>query len=189
MRGPHHRLSRFDADGTVLEVAREERPPLLELTHHVAAKRTVRRQEVVHPPLVLGPPGAPEVADPGANERQVLERVDERVPLEERPLLPQQPVELRAVIARAEPAEEDEVLRPLDRLDDVDLEKAEPLHGVEDARRGAVQELRPHRDPPRLLDADLHRRTSSNPIERASRSSAVSRASSRAPEARMPSSR
>ena len=97
-------------------------------------------------------------ADPGAHERQVLDRVDERVPLEERPLLPEQPVELRAVVPGAEPAEEDEVLRPLDRRDDVDLEEAEPPHRLEDAGRAAVERLRAHRDPSRLLEADLHRR-------------------------------
>ena len=177
------------ADGTVLELAREERPALLELVHDVTAKRAVCRQEVVHPSLVFGVPGTAEVADPGANERQILERVDERVPLEEHAFLPEQPVELRAVVAGAEPAEEDEVLRALDRLDNVDLEEAEPADGREHVGRGAVEHLRAYGDPARLLDADLHRRTSSSPIERASRSSAASRASSSAPDARTPSSR
>ena len=174
---------------TVLEVAGEERPALLELAHDVATKRTVRGQELVHPALALGVPRTPEVPDPGANERQVLDRVDERVPLEERALLPQQPVELRAVVARAQPAEEDEVLRALDGLDDVDLEETEPAHGREHVRRGAVESLRPHGDAPCLLGADLHRRTSSSSIERANRSRARSSASSRAPDFRTPSSR
>ena len=117
----------------------------------------------MHPPLVLGLSRTPEVADPGANEREVLERVDERVPLEERALLPQQPVELRAVVVRAEAAEQDEVLRALDRLDDVDLEEAEPPNGVQHVRGAAVEELCAHGDPPRFLEADLHRRTSSQP--------------------------
>src|SRR6185436_3434822 len=153
------------------------------------AKRPVRRQELVHPSLVLGVARTPEVADPRSDERQILERVDERVPLEERALLPEQPVELCPVVAGSQPAEQDEVLRPLDRLDHVDLEEAEAPHRLVDVLRGAVEELRPHRDAPRFLDADLHLRTSSSPIERASRSSAVSRASSSAPEARTPSSR
>ena len=189
MREPHHRLSRFSPTERSSS-SRDGSGPRCS-----SSRMTYRRnarfvgQELVDPALVLGSSRAAEVADPGANERQVLERVDERVPLEERALLPQQPVELRAVVARAEAAEEDEVLRALDRLDDVDLEEAEPPDGVQHVRDAAVEELCADGDAPRFLGADLHRRTSSSPIERASRSSAASRASSSAPDARMPFSR
>ena len=189
MRGPHQRWSRrspFERSSR----SRERTGPFCSSSREdVAPEGAVLGQELAHPALALRVPRAAEVPDPRAHERQVLDRVDERVPLEERALLPEQPVELGAVVAGAEPAEEDEVLRPLDRLDDVDLEEAEPADGLEHARRRAVERLRAHRDPPRLLDADLHLTTSSSPIVRASRSSARSSASSSAPEARTPSSR
>src|SRR5918995_5302141 len=138
----------------VFELAGEEWPPLLELAEDVAAERAVRRQELVHPALALRAPRAAEAPDPCPDQRQVLDRINERVPLEERALLPQQPVELRAVVLRPKPAEEHEVLRPLDRRDDVDLEKAEPAHRVEDVRGAAIEQLRPHGDPPGFLRAD-----------------------------------
>ena len=173
----------------ILEVAGEDRSVLLHRAEDVPLEGAVLGQEVVHPALALRPPGTAEVADPRAHERQVLDRIDERVPLEERALLPEQPVELDPVVAGPEPAEEDEVLRPLDGLDDVDLEKAEPAHGLEHAGRGPVERLRPYRDPPSLLEGHVHLTTSSSPIVRASRSSARSSASSSAPEERTPSSR
>jgi hypothetical protein len=45
-----------------------------------------------------------------------------------------------------------------DRRDRVELEEPEPADGIEDAARGAVQELRPDGNPARLLDSDLPRR-------------------------------
>jgi hypothetical protein len=40
-----------------------------------------------------------------------------------------------------EPAPEDQALRGCDGGDRVDLEEAEPAHGLEDAGRAAVEEL------------------------------------------------
>ena len=88
-------------------------------------------------------------------QRQVLARVEERVPLDELALLPQEPVELGGV-ERAETAPEDEVLRRRDGRDRVELEEAEPAHGLENVRRRAVEALRPHRDSARRLDVDRH---------------------------------
>ena len=59
-----------------------------------------------------------------------------------------------AGVERAEPAEEDELLRRRDGGDRVHLQEAEPSHGVEHARRGAVEQLRAHGDPPGLLRCD-----------------------------------
>jgi hypothetical protein len=41
-----------------------------------------------------------------------------------------------------------------DGRDRVELEEAEPAHGAEDAARRAVEELRPDRDPARLVGSD-----------------------------------
>ena len=128
--------------GAVLEVTGEHRSVSLELGQHVAAEAPVRGQELAYPALVAACPFAAEAADPCTHERQILDRVDEGVPLEQRALLPEQPVEFGAVVAEAEPAEEDEMLRTLDRLDDVDLQEAEPTDGLEDARGRAVERLR-----------------------------------------------
>ena len=75
--------------------------------------------------------------------------------LEELPRLPEQAIELGAVVAWAEPRVEHEVLGRRDRRDGVDLEEPEAANGREDAARGAVEGLRPHGDPPRLLARDL----------------------------------
>ena len=64
---------------------------------------------------------APGLAHPRADQREVFDRVDERVPLEELPLLEEQSVELGSVVG-AEPAPEDEVLGRRDGRDRVDLE-------------------------------------------------------------------
>ncbi len=86
---------------------------------------------------------------------------------EELALVPQQPVELRAV-EDAEPAPEDEVLRRRDRGDRVDLESARAADDVEDPARGTIEQLRPHRDPARFGLRDLlQRATRSIPSLRA----------------------
>ena len=46
------------------------------------------------------------------------------------------------------------MLRRRDGRDRVELEEPEPAHRAEDAARGAVEELRPDRDPARLLGRD-----------------------------------
>ena len=83
----------------------------------------------------------------GPQQRQRLDRIHERVVLDEPALLPQQPVELGRVEV-AEAAPEDEVLRRRDGCDRVELEEAEPADGVEHPARRAVKQLRAHRDAP-----------------------------------------
>src|SRR5439155_7747226 len=82
------------------------------------------------------------------------------VPFEERPVFPEEAVELRGVV-RSEPAPEDELLRRGDGRDRVELEEAEVTDGVDDVGRQAVEELRPDRDPACLLERDDHRATCS----------------------------
>lgn len=106
------------------------------------------------PALALVVPRAAELPDPRAYEGQVLDRIDERVPLEERALFPEQPGELRAVVAGAQPAVQNEVLRALDGGDDVDLQEPEAAYRLEDIGRAAVERLRAHRNPPGFFDAD-----------------------------------
>ena len=177
------------ADGQVFEVAGEEWPFGLEPADDVAPERAILGQELAHPPLALVVPRALPVAHPGADEREILDRVDEGVPLEEGALPPEEPVELGAVVTGPEPAEEHQVLRRRDRGDHVDLEEAESADRREHALCAPVERLRADCDPAGLLGADLHRATSSSPIVRASRRSARSSASSRAPDARTPCSR
>ena len=85
---------------------------------------------------------------------QVLDRPDERVPLEQPSLFPQEPVELGAVDS-AEPAPEDELLRRRDGRDGVHLEEAEAPDRLQDAPRRPVEELRANCNPPRVLPRDL----------------------------------
>src|SRR6476646_992150 len=139
----------------ILDLAREERPALLELAKHVAPVR-----------------GGPE----------------EGVPLDELALLPEEAVELAGVVALAEPAPEHEMLRRRDARDRIELQEAQLSDRVERSVGRAVEELRPHGDPARLLDADLDglgahavRSTRSRPIVRASRSAARSSFSSTLP--------
>ena len=91
------------------------------------------------------------VAHPRPDQRQRLDRPDERVPLEQLPFDPQQAVELVRV-ERAEPAPEDEVLRRRDGRDRVELQEAEVPHRLQHVARGAVEQLRPDGDAPRLVE-------------------------------------
>ena len=121
-------------------------------------------------------------AHPRPQKRQILGRPDERVPFDELSLLPDQPVELFAVV-RPEPAPEHEVLRRRDRRDRVDLEEPEPAHGVEHRRSPSRRAAGPQRDAAGLLRCDRpHLATVSRSSTRASRSSALSSAVSSAPE-------
>src|SRR5207244_13596288 len=135
---------------SVLELAREERPAPLELSEHVAAKRRVLVQELAPPPIALEGRRSAVPSHARAEERHRLDRIDERVELDELALLPEEAVELPGVEG-AEPAPEDEVLRGRDRRDQVELEEAEPPDGVEHAPSRAVEELRADGDPPRLI--------------------------------------
>ena len=124
----------------------------LELAEEMALVAAVRLQELVPRRSWACMRLERRKCGSGAYQRQILDRPDEGMPFEEPLLLPEQPVELGAVVGRAEPAPEHEVLRPRDRLDRVDLEEAEPPDGVEHTRRRAVEQLRANRDPARLLD-------------------------------------
>src|SRR5829696_2154904 len=136
----------------VLDLAREQRAAPLELTQDVAPEGGVLLEELVAAPLprILVAPAA----HPCANEGQILDRPDERSPLEQLPLLPEQAIEFGRVVAVAEPAPEHQVLRRRDGGDRVDLQVAELPDGLEDAARRAVQQLRADGDPPRLLRRD-----------------------------------
>jgi hypothetical protein len=70
----------------------------------------------------------------GVEQREILDRPDVRVPLDELLLAPQQAIELGDVV-RSEPAPQDEMLRRGDRGDGVDLQEAELADRVEDRRR------------------------------------------------------
>ena len=149
----------------MLEIAREHRPVPFELAEHVTPEARVRLEEVPHPRVLAFAPPPRSSADEG----QVLDRPDEGVPLEELPLLPEQPVELGGVEG-AEAAEEDELLRRRDRRDRIHLEEAESANRVEDRGRRAVEQLRADRDAARLLDAqrfgELHRAMLDGPVRR-----------------------
>ena len=158
----------------ILDLARDKRPPAFELAEDVPANRRAFLQKRLDPSLagvVLALP-----AHAGEQHRKLLDRVDERVDLDELVLLPDQAVELLPSVG-PEPAPEHEVLRRRDRRDRIDLEEAEPADRLQDAARRAVEQLRPHRYPPCLLDRDLpHQATVSSSSTRASRSSARSSA-------------
>jgi hypothetical protein len=130
----------------VLDLAREQRAAALELAQHVAPEPGVLFQERAHAELARS--GFPLAPHPREQNRQVLDRIDERVDLDELPLLPEQPLEPGSVEG-PEPAPEDEVLRRRHGRDGVDLKEAEPADGLEDVRRRAVEELRAHGDPAR----------------------------------------
>ena len=135
--------------GRVLDLSGEERPSLAKLPEDVAAEGG----------MLLQPGEDVAVRRPVAatherlEDRQILDRIEERIPFNELSLPPDQLVELLRR-ERAEPAPEDKMLRRRDRGDRVELEEAEPADGLEDAACAAVQPLSAHRDPPRLLDRD-----------------------------------
>jgi len=91
------------------DLSREQWPVALELTEQMPLEGGVGAKELVSPTL----PGVATAPPPHAraDERQVLDRPDVRRVLEQRALLPQEAVELGRVVARPEPAVDDEVLR------------------------------------------------------------------------------
>ena len=136
--------------GRILDLAREERPALAQLLQDVAAEGGTRL-DPLDDPAVEWPVAPPHER---LQHRQVLARVEEGAPLDELPLLPEQPVELGGV-ERAEAAPEDEVLRRRDAGDRVELEEAEAAHGLEHSVGVAPEALRADGDAPRLLDRQL----------------------------------
>ncbi len=93
-RSPHQRWPTPGRHHVVLEVAREQRPAGLELSQDVPPEARVLAQEVADPLVALQLAAAPELRHARTLERQVLDRVDEGVVLEQLPLLPEQAVEL-----------------------------------------------------------------------------------------------
>src|SRR5262249_40385061 len=84
----------------ILDLAREQRPPRLELAQHVAAVGRVLLQKGDQPAVER--PVAP--AHERLQERQVFGGPEERVPLDERPFLPQQAGEPRRGLPTPRPA-------------------------------------------------------------------------------------
>jgi len=132
----------------ILEVAREQRPALLDLTQDVTLERRVLPQELVAPTLVLVLPA------PASHERrdewQRLEGPDVGIPFEARSLVPEQPIELCDVVG-SKPAPENELLWRCDRRDRVDLQEPESSDRFENARRRSVEKLGMDGDPARLV--------------------------------------
>ena len=95
LRSPHQRCGFAPARVVVLDLTREQRPASLELAQHVAAEGGVLLQvlELVAVERAVAP------CHPRPEQRQVLGRPEERVPLEQLSLLPDEAVELRAVVA------------------------------------------------------------------------------------------
>src|SRR5205807_1763911 len=132
MRGPPARPVIRDLPG-------EQRAALLELPKHVALKVPILRQVPCPPAL----PRARIRRPAHAREQcgQVLSRPQEGVPLDQRPLVPEQAVELTTVIAQAEPAPQHEVLRRRNGGDRIQLEESEMADRAQDVGRRAVQQL------------------------------------------------
>jgi hypothetical protein len=141
-----------EPSGVVLELARRERAVTLELAQDVAPQAGLLLHELPGP----GVPRlrAPRRAHQSFDQRQVLARIDERVPFEELSLIPEQPVELCPVVP-GDAAPENEMLRRRDGRDRVDLEAAEVPDRRQDVGRRPVEQLRTHGDAPGLPDRKL----------------------------------
>ena len=152
-RAPNHGCFRL-SDRAVLQLAAEQRTARIELAEYIAAKAGVRLQERSRASFLLGAPRpAPARPHPCAQQRQVFDGPDERVPVDELALLPEQAVDLRRVVG-AEAAPEDELLRRCDGRDRVDLEKADSADRVEDRAGRPVEQLRSDGDSACLLETD-----------------------------------
>src|SRR5947209_1323007 len=81
----------------------------------------------------------------GSNGRQGIRGVDERPPLKEGTVPPEQALELRWIVA-AQPAPENEQMAPCHAIGGIKLEIAQMANGVEDIRRGAIEQLGTHGD-------------------------------------------
>ena len=107
-------------------------------------------RDVVLPVLHLVRPPGPD-RHLGAERRQVLAGPDHPVVVDQ-PLLVECVAQVTRVVRRPEPAPEQQVRTRGDRGDRVVLDQRQPVHDLEQVggpRR--VQQLRAHRDPPRLL--------------------------------------
>jgi hypothetical protein len=135
---------------SIFELAREQRPAPLQLAEDVAAESGVLPQEVVPAPLPGKHACAAIPPHQRPDQRQRLDGPDERVPLEQLPLHPEEPIQL-AGVERAEPAPEDELLGGRDGRDRIDLEETEPTDGLKQASCRPIQQLGADGDPSRLL--------------------------------------
>ena len=120
LRAPHQSWSSRRIVLVILDLPREQRAARLELAQDMEAEAAVLPDE----PVVGVLPAAVvhAAAHPRPEQRQVLDRVDERTPFDERALLPDQLVQLAGVVG-AEPAPGNEVLRRRDGRDRVDLQE------------------------------------------------------------------
>ena len=175
-------------DRAILERAGRQRTAPAELAEDIAPERGVRCDPF------------PDVARAGAVTTRVATHrcaVDAVVGRGDdvRPVLVELPAvergrELRHVEG-PEPAEENHPLCPRDGRHRIDLHRAERTDDAADVGWcAAVEQLRRDGEPACLVQRELgHRRTVSSPITRLSRSSARSKASSRAVDRRTPGSR
>ena len=133
-------------DARVRDVARGERSGARQPLDDVAAKRIV----------LLDPKARALPRRPVGRAREVQPDVahgpDERVVLEQRPVLLERPGELRGTVGRAEPAPRDEVCARRDRGGRIDLEERQPVDERQEVGRAArVEHLRTDGDAPGLL--------------------------------------
>ncbi len=135
-------------DTRVRDVAGRERARALQQPEDVPPAAVVVAEPHVHPPLAAPSAGTGEV------EAEVAHRPDERVELEQRPILLERSLQVLGPVRRAEAAPGDEVGVRRDRRGGIDLQQRQPLDDLEQIRRARrVEQLRAHRDPPRLLPA------------------------------------
>ena len=152
--GPAARRPRHLA--RVGHVAGEERPGVAQARQHVLAEAGIRVE-----PGAEGLAGGPR-PQLGQVERQIAHRPDERVELEQRPVVLQGRREPLRVVRRAEPRPGDEVGARGDRRRRVELEEREALdHRHELGRPLGGEQLRADGDPAGVLPAETvgcHRR-------------------------------
>ena len=110
-----------------------KRPRALQQPEDVAPAAVVVAQPDIHPAVAAPPAGAGEV------EADVAHRPDERVELEQRPLLLERAREVLGPVRRAETAPGDEVGVRRDRRRGIDLQQRQPLDDREQVASGAAR--------------------------------------------------
>jgi hypothetical protein len=142
-----------DAQGTtqVSGMSREASgPELPSRSEDVAAEPLVGAKPL--PRLVVAGP----VGSAGQDQADVAHRTHQRVVLEQGPLLLERALQLRRLVARAEPRPGDQVGVRRDRRRRVDLEQGQVLHHRQQvAGAASIQHLRAYGNPPRLLLAEM----------------------------------
>ena len=122
-----------------LEIAGHQRPLLDDALAHVADHRLRLGPDALHPPRMLQHPAAvaleadlPVGIPRGGDGRGVVRPV-----LEEPALALQEPLQ-QARLIPLEPGGEDQMMRPLDHVDRVDLDEAHPLDQLVEGVRGRL---------------------------------------------------